>query len=186
MPENAFKNPPLPQPGAVNMIVACDENRAIGRGGRLPWRIREDWRWFLDCTRGGACVIGRISYEAMLKGGNVNDKRRFFVVSRDESLAGSFTKVYTDSLRALEAAKASGLSVWICGGPRIYAEAMHFADRLYLTRIHAKIEGCDAWMPEWKDEFSSKSIYSREGNDGVLRYTFVVLERNDARQPSVL
>jgi len=181
MSESASENALSPSPGSVNVIVACDENRAIGRGGKLPWRIREDWRWFLERTSGGACVIGRLSYEAMLKGGNVNDKRRFFVVSRDRSLAGAFTQVFSDSIHALEAAKASGLPVWICGGPRIYEETMFNADQLFLTRIHARIEGCDAWMPDWNGVFSSKPVYVREGNDEVFRYTFMVFRRNDVR-----
>jgi dihydrofolate reductase len=180
MAEACEDTPPTILPGSVNIIVVCDENRAIGRGGRLPWRIREDWRWFLGRTNGGACVIGRISFEAMRKGGNVNDKRRFFVVSRDPSLAGPNAQVFPDSFGALESAKATGLPVWICGGPRIYAETMPFADRLYLTQIHAKIEGCDAWMPDWNGEFSAEPIFIREGSDEVFRYTFTVLERKTA------
>ena len=137
----------------------------------------------MDHTRGGACVIGRTSYEAMVKGGHVNDKRRFFLISRDKSLAGPFTEVFSSSIEALDAAKASGLTIWICGGPRIYTDVMPIADRLYLTQIHTKIENCDAWMPDWKNDFSSKSIYLREGKDEVFRYTFMVLERNEVRMP---
>jgi dihydrofolate reductase len=169
---------PAAVPGSVNVIVACDENRLIGKGGRLPWRIREDWQWFLRCTKGGACVIGRISYEAMLKGGNVNDKRRFFVVSGTLSLDCAFAKVFTTSLDAVAAAKASGLPVWICGGPRIYEETFALADRLYLTRIHAKIEGGDAWMPDWSGHFGDKPVYERTGSDDTFSYSFEVYNRN--------
>jgi dihydrofolate reductase len=168
---------PIPAPGSVNLIVACDENRAIGRGGRLPWRIREDWQWFLGLTLGGACVIGRISFEAMQKGGNINDKRRFYVVSRNPALAGPHAEVFATSAEALAAAKASGRVVWICGGPRIYEETFALADSLYLTRIHAKVEGCDAWMPDWTPHFAAAPVYARDGADVNFRYTFEVFAR---------
>jgi dihydrofolate reductase len=172
-------------PGSVNVIVACDENRAIGRSGRLPWRISEDWKWFMGNTRGGACVIGRICYEAMLKGGSVNGKRRFFVVTRDKTLAGAYSQVFPDSFSALAAAKDSGMPVWICGGPRIYEELMPLADKLYLTQIHARIEGCDAWMPEWKNHFSLQPVYVREGKDEVLKYTFMIFARNNVNEAAL-
>jgi dihydrofolate reductase len=164
-------------PGSVNIIVACDENRLIGKGGRLPWRIREDWQWFLARTNGGACVIGRLSFEAMLKGGNVNANRHFYVVSRNAGLAGEFSEVFSNSFDALAAAKKSGRPVWICGGPRIYEETFPISDRLYLTRIHAKVEGGDAWMPDWSAHFGGAPLYEKSGNDAHYRYTFQVLPR---------
>jgi dihydrofolate reductase len=166
---------PLPPPGSVCAIVACDENRLIGKGGRLPWRIREDWRWFLDRTRGGACVIGRTSYEAMQKGGNVNEQRCFYVVSGNAALAGPHTKVFPTSAEAVAAARASSLPVWICGGTRIYEECFPACDMLYLTLVHAKLEG-DAWLPDWTPHFG-EVLYRSEGSDKCYTYTFLVLGR---------
>ena len=177
MEETAAQNVPQVSPGSVNIIAACDENRAIGRAGKLPWHIRDDWRWFLERTRGGACVIGRISYEAMLNGGSVNDKRKFFVVSHNQSLAGLHAQVFPECQEALNAAQATGLPVWICGGPRIYKETMSRADRIYLTLIHAKLEGCDAWIPEWKDCFSETPSYESRGKDNNFYYSFLVFDR---------
>lgn len=164
-------------PGSVNVIVACDENDVIGKGGRLPWRIREDWMWFLARTKGGACVIGRKSYESMLRGGSVNDKRRFCVVSSNPSLAGEFAQVFPSCAAAVAAAKASGLAVWICGGPRLYEEALPLADRFYLTRVHAEVEGGDAWMPDWSGYFGGEPIYEKTGRDAAYSYTFQVFAR---------
>ena len=165
--------PPLP--GTINLIVACDEGRGIGLGGRLPWRIKEDWQWFMGHTQGGAIVIGRVSYEAMLRGGHVNADRRFCVVSRSTELAGPNTTVFPSTEAALDAARHSGLLVWICGGTRIYEETLPLADRLYLTLVHAQAPA-DAWMPDWTPWFSNP-IYSRDSSDARHRYTFSVLER---------
>jgi dihydrofolate reductase len=163
-----------PVPGSVNIIVACDDARGIGLKGRLPWRIREDWQWFMGHTRGGACVIGRLSYEAMLRGGHVNADRRYFVVSRDSGLAGPHTQVYTTTGDALAAARASGLVTWICGGTRIYEESLPIAQRLYLTQVHTRAE-VDAWMPDWTSHFGHV-IYEFVSADAKYKYTFKVLE----------
>jgi len=170
--------PPIAAPGSVNLIVACDENRLIGRNGRLPWRIREDWHWFMGHIEGGACVIGRVCYEAMLAGGHVDEKRRFFLISRDESLAGPHTEVFHSTADAIAAAKASGRPVWICGGMKIYEESFPVADRLYLTRVHEKFEG-DAWMPDWSAHFGPE-LYRKDSSDAKYSYSFIVLGRKEA------
>ncbi|MBN1403229.1 MAG: dihydrofolate reductase [Opitutales bacterium] len=166
---------PIAESGSVNIIVACDENRLIGRNGRLPWRIREDWLWFMRNIEGGACVIGRVCYEAMLGGGHVNEKRRYYVVSRDESLAGEHTEVFSSTAEALAAARASGRPVWICGGVSIYGECLPLADRLYLTQVHHTFEG-DAWMPDWSGHFG-KEIFRRDSSDSKYSYSFIVMDR---------
>jgi len=169
--------PPAARPSSVNAIVACDENRLIGRAGRLPWRIREDWNWFMGHTLGGACVIGRVSYEAMLRGGHIDEKRRFYVVTSNKALENSFAEVFSDSSSALAAAKHSGLPVWICGGSRIYTETFPACERLYLTRIHARVPGGDAWIDDWTPFFADKPVWSRQSADGKFGYSFEVYDR---------
>ncbi|MDB6126679.1 MAG: dihydrofolate reductase region, partial [Verrucomicrobia bacterium] len=44
----------------LHLQVACSENRVIGREGRLPWRIPEDYQFFQDQTAGQIVVLGRI------------------------------------------------------------------------------------------------------------------------------
>lgn len=164
-----------PKPGSINIIVACSENRIIGKNGRLPWRIKEDWDWFMNHTQGGANVIGRTSYEAMLRAGHVNGDRKFQLISRNKGLAGPWTTVHSSTEEALEAAVATGLPVWICGGTSIYEQTLPIADRLYLTEVHAHVEG-DAEMPNWHDHFKTV-LWQRESENGKFRYTFSILSR---------
>ena len=46
----------------INIIVACDRNNLIGKNGKLPWNINEDWEYFLDKTKDGALIMGRHCY----------------------------------------------------------------------------------------------------------------------------
>lgn len=32
----------------IHMIAAVEKNGGIGLNGTLPWRIEEDWRYFLN------------------------------------------------------------------------------------------------------------------------------------------
>ena len=47
----------------INLIAACGHNRIIGKQGKLPWSIKEDWEYFLATTRGGILIMGRHCYE---------------------------------------------------------------------------------------------------------------------------
>ncbi|HET7535533.1 MAG TPA: dihydrofolate reductase, partial [Candidatus Didemnitutus sp.] len=47
----------------LNLIVACAENRVIGRDRKLPFRIPEDHAWFHEKTAGQTVILGRICYE---------------------------------------------------------------------------------------------------------------------------
>ena len=41
------------------MIVACDENGAIGKDGDLPWRQSTDLKRFKNLTTGKTIIMGR-------------------------------------------------------------------------------------------------------------------------------
>jgi dihydrofolate reductase len=53
-----------------------------------------------------------------------------------------------DAIRV--AANAGETEAFVLGGAEIYEQANHRADRMYLTRIHADIEG-DTSFPEFDD-----------------------------------
>lgn len=49
----------------VSLIAAVAENGVIGRKGALPWRIPEDFRFYLDKVRDQIIILGRhCFYEA--------------------------------------------------------------------------------------------------------------------------
>jgi dihydrofolate reductase len=162
-------------PKLLNLIVACSENRVIGREGRLPWRIPEDLKFFHDETAGQICVLGRICYEtwpdARLDG------RRPVVITRNQALAQPGVHVVSSLDRALDIAETLPGEIFICGGERIYAETLALPRpmRLHLTLIHAEIAG-DTFFPEWR-HLAWREISRRESADENYRYTFITLER---------
>src|SRR5258705_9321429 len=48
-------------------IVAIDRNRAIGKGGSLPWHYSADLKFFKQQTTGHVCVMGRNTWHSFKK-----------------------------------------------------------------------------------------------------------------------
>mgnify|MGYP000881519483 FL=1 len=135
----------------LTLVVACSENRVIGRDGRLPWRIPEDSQFFLDVTRGQTVVLGRICYETWPQ---VNeDGRQPVVITRDTALARPNVRITNNVPEALAIAQTLPGEIMICGGQRIYEETLPLASRLLLTLVHAEVPG-DTYFPEWRDRKS--------------------------------
>ena len=67
----------------INIIVACDKNNLIGRNGKLPWNIKEDWEYFLKETHDGVLIMGRkcyLEFEEQAK------KRKVIALSRNPNM----------------------------------------------------------------------------------------------------
>lgn len=162
-------------PKLLNLIVACSENRVIGRGGKLPWSIPEDLQFFHAETAGQICVLGRICFETWPRA--TKDGRRPVVITQRTALAREGVHVVPSLAAALTVAETLPGEIYICGGQRIYEETFALARplRLHLTLVHAEIDG-DTYFPEWR-HLAWRETARRESRDANYRYTFLVLER---------
>ncbi len=143
----------------------------------MPWRIPEDQDFFHAKTAGQVVVLGRICFDTWPQA--VADGRRAVVVTHT-ALAGTGPAVAAASLPgalALAMAEAHSGEIFICGGQRIYEEAIELpqAARLYLTLVHSEVPG-DRFFPDWRAVFT-REIERRESADANWRYTFLTLGR---------
>ncbi len=163
-------------PKLLHLIVACAENRTIGRERKLPWRIPEDLAYFQAETVGKIIVLGRICFETWPR--VTFDGRRPIVITRDRSLARPGVHVAGSLAEALALAETLPGEIMICGGERIYRETLALAPtralRLHLTSVHAEVAG-DTFMPEWR-HLAWREVSRRESADANWRYTFFVLD----------
>ncbi|MFI5336792.1 MAG: dihydrofolate reductase [Opitutales bacterium] len=157
----------------LSLIVACAENRVIGREGRLPFRLPEDRAWFEQHTAGRTLVLGRISYTAW--SGARHDGRRPVVVTSQAGALPPPARTAPTVATALALARSLAGEIMVCGGQRIFEETLPLADRLYLTLVHAEATG-DRWFPEWRN-LAWRESYRRDSEAGGVRYTFQILER---------
>lgn len=122
----------------VSLIAAVARNGVIGRDNALPWRIRDDMRFFIEKTLGHHVIMGRRNYEAM---GKPLPRRPNIVISRDPAFVAECPVVRTLE-EALELARAAGeTEAFIIGGAQIYALALPIAHVFYRTRVLADVPG---------------------------------------------
>ncbi|OFZ72118.1 MAG: hypothetical protein A2W04_05070 [Betaproteobacteria bacterium RBG_16_64_9] len=162
----------------VSLIAALSRNRVIGRDKQLPWRLSEDLRRFRELTMGHPVIMGRKTYESILMTlGGPLPGRMNIVVTRSPDYQAPGCRLAASVQSALDRAReaAPGGEVFVVGGAEIYRLALPFADRLYLTEIHADVEG-DAWFPALDaEEWRETSREPRESQD--FRYDFATYER---------
>jgi dihydrofolate reductase len=131
----------------ISIIVAVAENGTIGRNGGLPWHLSNDLRRFKRLSMGHTIIMGRRTWESI---GRALPGRRTIVVSRNPELQIDVAEVeIAASLdNALEFANASGEDeAFIVGGAELYRESLPRADRIYLTRVCAAVDG-DTSFPD--------------------------------------
>lgn len=134
-------------PMIISLIVAASTNNAIGKDNKLLWHLPNDMKFFKNTTWGMPVVMGRKTFEALA--GEPLPGRFNFVVTRNGNWQPGRGKVQVcpDLPSAIAAAKATDCKeIFIIGGGEIYKEAMFIADRIYMTRVHAVLEG-DTFFP---------------------------------------
>ncbi len=133
----------------VSIIVAASENNVIGRDNQLLWHLPEDMKFFKNTTWGMPVIMGRKTYESMGKAlpGRIN-----IVVTRQQAWAAENVFVAAGIPEALKIASATNCKeCFIIGGGEIYRQVFDKANRIYLTRVHAVVEG-DTYFPGITDD----------------------------------
>ena len=132
----------------LSMIAALSTNNVIGRDNQVPWRLSTDLKRFKALTMGHHLIMGRKTYESV---GRPLPGRINVVITRQPDYAPEGVTVLHSLEEAIRVAEQAGdAEAFIAGGAEIYAQAMHRADRMYLTRVHAEVEG-DTWFPDFDD-----------------------------------
>ena len=164
----------------LSMIVATAQNRVIGRDNALPWYLPNDLKYFKQTTLGKPVIMGRKTYESI---GKPLPGRTNIVITRQTDYLPEGVKVVHSVAEARDLAESVCLidgqeEAMIMGGAEIYTLALPDADRLYLTEVHADVDG-DAYFPEYdKTEWQqiSREDFSAEGPN-PYNYSFVVYDK---------
>ena len=130
---------------AMRAIAAMSLNRVIGREGKIPWHIPEDFKWFKRTTQGHAVLMGRKTYDSL--GGPLKNRRNL-VITRGDDLPG--VEIVRDP--AAFRPEDYPCDVWVIGGGEIYRQMLDRCESLYLSIIPRVVEG-DAFFPEFEDQF---------------------------------
>jgi dihydrofolate reductase len=164
----------------IAMIWAMASNGVIGRHNKLPWHLPNDLKYFKRLTSGKTVIMGRKTYESI---GRPLPNRINIVITRANDFHAEGIKVVNSLPAALELAAAETLisgaeEVIVIGGAEIYKLCLPLAERLYVTLVHADVDG-DARFPEW-DRQAYQEIgredFSADGPN-PYDYSFVVFDK---------
>lgn len=131
----------------LSIIAAVAANGVIGRGNGLPWHLAGDLKWFKALTLGHHMIMGRRTFDTV---GKPLPGRTTVVITRDATYRAPDGVVVVPTVdEAIEFA-AHDDEPFICGGGEIYRLTLHRANRMYITQVHAEVEG-DTTFPEFDD-----------------------------------
>jgi dihydrofolate reductase len=186
-------------------IAAMSLNRVIGAGGRIPWHLPEDFKWFKQLTTGHVVVMGRKTFESL---GKPLPQRVNVVLTRHPlRLRRRHPELFGQStlgIRAQALRKAHQFSlpriglpaqtelrletsllkldpaqfatdVFICGGAGIYEQALPFCSDLFLTLVKQEVEG-DAVFPPFEHRFRLRTTVLERPEFSILHYRNAALE----------
>lgn len=158
----------------VALIVAMDEQGLIGKDNDLPWKISADLQYFRRTTMGKPIIMGRNTHESI---GRPLPGRQNIVISSQQNYRAEGCDV-VHSIDAALALCSDVEQVMVMGGASLYQQILPLADTLYLTRVHASLDG-DTWFPEWSEQdwqlISSEDHQADENNE--FDYSFQLYQR---------
>lgn len=159
----------------INLIAALTDDGVIGLDNHLPWHLPADLKRFKKLTTGKPILMGRKTWESI---GKPLPERTNIVVSRDENFAAEGAVVARSIVEAL-AEVEDAEEIFIIGGSELYGQFLCRADRMYLTYVHADVEG-DTRFPEFdRSEWTEKSRKDFHADDSnAYDHTFIRLERS--------
>lgn len=131
----------------ISIIVALDNNRAIGLNNNLLWHISDDLKRFKALTTGHTVIMGRRTFDSLPKRPLPN--RRNIVLTHNPSFQYEGVDVVQSVQQCLELISSypSDDEVFIIGGSSIYEAFLPFAQRIYATHVHHSFQA-DAFFPQ--------------------------------------
>jgi dihydrofolate reductase len=153
---------------AIIGIVAVDRQKAIGKGGALPWHYPTDLKFFKSQTTGQACVMGYKTW-ATLKRPLPN--RLNIVLSRAREVEPQEGVILLRGKQmVLSLVPYLSCDLFIIGGAQVFGAFAAEIERWVVTEVPLTVEGADTFMPE--NFLAGFNPYETRQLEEDLRVTF--------------
>ncbi len=158
----------------LSLIVAVSENNVIGRNGDLPWRLSADLKRFKRLTMGHHIVMGRRTFESI---GRLLPGRITVVLSRNPDFSADGVIAVSDVDEALLRI-AGDNEAFIIGGAQLYRWTLHRVARMYVTTVHADVDGDTLFPPvDWSQWTLLEDVRFPADEKNDHDYSFRVYDR---------
>lgn len=168
----------------IKIIAAVSSNGIIGQGNKLPWsKMKEDLRRFRKTTLHHTVVMGRQTFDSLPAG--PLSERKNVVLTRSDTSSSSEGGIERISDFGEIITRAKREDIFVIGGEQIYRLAFPVAEELYLTRVHARVEGDKFFptFPRWSGHEWSQTVldFHPADEENQYPYTFEVWTRKPDR-----
>ncbi|MCM1101738.1 MAG: dihydrofolate reductase [Clostridium sp.] len=161
----------------MNMIVAVDQNWAIGNKGDLLIRIPNDHKHFREETTGKVVVLGRKTLETFPQGQPLKNRKNIILSSKPDYRVKDADVVHSMEELLEELKKYDEEDVYIIGGESLYRQMLPYCDVVHVTKIDHAYEA-DSYFPNLdRDEEWEITADSEEQTYFDIVYSFLKYER---------
>ena len=161
----------------MNLIVAVDNNWAIGNKNKLLVSIPNDMKHFREETTGKVVVLGRKTLETFPQGQPLKNRTNI-ILSRNakHEVKGAITVHSVEELLE-ELKKYDDEDVYVIGGDSIYKQLLPYCNVAHVTKIDHEYEA-DTYFPNLdRDPEWEITADSDEQTYFDLPYQFLKYER---------
>lgn len=153
----------------ISLILAMADNGTIGHNNALPWHLPNDLQFFKKSTLGKPIIMGRKTYDSI---GRPLPGRPNLVISRTtKAIEGCEVFASLDAAIRYATETLNAPEIMIMGGAQIYQAAIPLMNRLYLTHVHAEVEG-DTQMAPFDFSKATLTFEERHMQDEKNRYDY--------------
>ena len=161
----------------MNLIVAVDNNWAIGSKDRLLVSIPNDQKHFREETTGKVVVLGRKTLQTFPQGQPLKNRTNI-ILSGDRSYqAGDAIVAHSIEELLEELKKYDTEDVYIIGGESVYRQMLPYCDTAHVTKIDREYEA-DTYFPNLDEDPAWEiTADSDEQTYFDIAFTFLRYER---------
>lgn len=161
----------------MNMIVAVDNNWAIGNKGELLIRIPNDHKFFREETTGKVVVLGRKTLDTFPQGLPLKNRTNIILSANPDYKVKDAVVVHNIEELLEELENYDSKDVYIIGGESIYRQMLPYCDVAHVTKIDHSYQA-DAFFPNL-DEMPGWEVTadSEEQTYFDIAYQFVKYEK---------
>ena len=130
----------------MNIIVAVDENWAIGYRGDLLVRIPADHKMFRNETIGKVVVLGRKTMDTFPGGLPLAGRTNIVLTRNPEYQVKDAIVVHSVEVLLAELKNYDTKDVYVIGGDSVYSQLLPYCDTAHVTKIDRSYEA-DTYFP---------------------------------------
>ncbi|MDD7305282.1 MAG: dihydrofolate reductase [Peptoniphilaceae bacterium] len=160
----------------MKIILAVDDNFAIGKNNKLLFHIKKDLKHFKNTTLNSILIMGRKTYESM---GGALSFRDNLILTRNKAYKADDAKVFTskDEILAYVNNKPDK-DAFVIGGGEIVKVFLDYCDEVILTKVMEKVDHADTFLHNFDldPDFEIVEQSSLQEENGV-KFKYVIYRR---------